>query len=146
MKEKDFDFKKVPAGYQLCFHYQCPMHEHCMHFVAGQHVTADRPFGLAIFPSALQDGKCMFFREFGIQQMAWGFSNLYVNVPPHLRGTARKKVQACLGGGCSTYYRFHQGERLLSPKMQQNVLDTIARYGSTEGIRFDHYVTEYDFT
>jgi hypothetical protein len=88
----------------------------------------------------------MFFREFGIQQMAWGFSNLYVNVPPHLRGTARKKVQACLGGGCSTYYRFHQGERLLSPKMQQNVLDTIARYGSTEGIRFDHYVTEYDFT
>jgi hypothetical protein len=30
--------------------------------------------------------------------------------------------------------------------MQLDVLNTIARYGSIEGIRFDHYVSEYDFT
>ena len=146
MKENEFDFKKVPAGYQLCFHHQCPMRERCMHFVAGQHVSADRPFGLAIYPSALQDDKCMFFREDGIQRMAWGFAHLYENVPTHLRGSARKKVQSYLGNSCSVYYRYHYGERLLSPKMQQDVLNIIARYGSIDGIQFDHYESAYDFT
>lgn len=146
MKENEFDFKRVPAGYQLCFHHQCPMHERCMHFVAGQHVTADRPCGQAIYPSAFQNDTCQFFRESDVKQMAWGFTHIYKNLPHYMRGAARRSVQSHLGGGVSTYYRYHHGERLLSPKMQQEVLDVVGRFGSTEGVRFDHYVSDYDFS
>jgi hypothetical protein len=39
----------------------------------------------------------------------------------------------------------HNGERMLSPQKQEEVLRIIASYGSIEGIEFDHYVTEWNF-
>jgi hypothetical protein len=34
---------------------------------------------------------------------------------------------------------------MLSPEKQEEILEVLAKYGSVEGVRFDHYVTDWDF-
>ena len=51
-----------------------------------------------------------------------------------------------MGSGQSAYYRVHHGERMLSPRKQRDILDIVAQFGSIEGISFDHYVTDFDFS
>jgi hypothetical protein len=42
-------------------------------------------------------------------------------------------------------YWVHHGENKLSPKEQEEILTILAKFGSIEGIQFDHYVTDWDF-
>ena len=76
----------------------------------------------------------------------WGFGGLYKNLSGFMVSVARKALRRHFGNGQSTYYRFHNGEKLLSPTQQQEVIDFMAQFGSTEGLHFDHYVEKYDFT
>ena len=34
---------------------------------------------------------------------------------------------------------------MISPKRQAEIMDILKSYGSIEGIKFDHYVTDWDF-
>ena len=34
---------------------------------------------------------------------------------------------------------------MLSPQKQEEILALLAKFGSIEGIKFDHYVTNWDF-
>ena len=34
---------------------------------------------------------------------------------------------------------------MISPKQQEDIMKIVAMFGSTEGIKFDHYVTAWDF-
>lgn len=77
--------------------------------------------------------------------MAWGFTHLYDHVPKEQKAEACLSVQSFFSGGCGPYYRYYHGENLLSPEQQEEILKIIAKYGSTEGIRFDHYVPGWDF-
>ena len=43
------------------------------------------------------------------------------------------------------YYRVHHGENMLTPEEQEEIMKILAQYGSTEGVRFDHYVEGLDF-
>lgn len=146
MEERELSFDDVPRGYQLCFNSACSLCEQCMHYHVGQLVPDHWLGGPAVYPSAWAGGTCVKFRQKGLVQMAWGFSKLYKHVPSHQVSLARNEVYDYLGGYTAAYYRYHHGERLLSPVQQQAILDILARYGSTEGLRFDHYSTSYDFT
>jgi hypothetical protein len=54
-------------------------------------------------------------------------------------------VRALFGSGNGPYYRAHHGEIMLSPEKQKEILKILAKFGSIEGIKFDHYVTDWDF-
>jgi hypothetical protein len=43
------------------------------------------------------------------------------------------------------YYRVHHGENKITPKQQDDIMQILAKFGSTEGIKFDHYETDWDF-
>lgn len=78
-------------------------------------------------------------------QMAWGFSQIYKNVPFHQRAKARQCVSNYFSSGNGPYYRYHHGENKLSPKQQADIMKIMAKFGPTEGLNFDHYVMEWDF-
>jgi hypothetical protein len=78
-------------------------------------------------------------------QKAWGFTHLYDHVPQRDRAEARQKVRSYFSRGCGPYYRFHHGDNQLSPCQQQDIMKILAQYGSTDGIRFDHYINDWDF-
>ena len=144
MAIKDFDFSKVPAGYHLCFHHLCPMRENCLRYVAGQQVPSTLNLGYAIYPSALKDGKCRFFREACEARLAWGFKYLYKHIPHHLRANARWLVTRYLGS-VGTYYRYHHGERKLSAEQQEDILNMLSEYCDKEQLVFEHYEPSYNF-
>ena len=78
-------------------------------------------------------------------QKAWGFTHLYDNVPQQDIAKARQSVRSYFSGGNGPYYRVHHGENIISPEKQDEILRILAKFGSTDGIRFDHYVEAWDF-
>ena len=63
-----------------------------------------------------------------------------------------KRAPTCLydwpsreSAGMGPYYRVHHGENELSPKQQDDIMQILAHFCSTEGIKFDHYETDWDF-
>lgn len=146
MNENTFDYTKIPQGYAYCFNRECPLHAHCMHYLAGQHAPAGRLVGPAVYPWALHDGQCELYRECHPVRMAWGFGRLYAHLPRHLVSAARASVQRYFSLGASTYYRYHHGERKLTPRQQEEVIAIVMGFGSREEPSFDHYAMEYDLT
>lgn len=145
MEDKELNRQDIPMGYPLCFNSECTEKDRCMHYQARLLVSLERHYGSAVFPTAWQDGPCKCFREKRLVKKAWGFSHLYDNVPQRQKAEARQCVHAFFGRGNGTYYRIHHGENLLSPEKQNKIMKIIARFGSTDGIKFDHYVTDWDF-
>ena len=145
MEEKELNYKDIPMGYPLCFNNECTKKDCCMHYQARLLMPDDRYTGSAVFPTAWQSGECKCFREKRLVRKAWGFTHLYDNVPQRQKAEARQSVHAFFGRGNGPYYRVHHGENMLMPKEEDEIMKIIAKFGSTEGIKFDHYVTEWDF-
>lgn len=146
MDDKKLTFSDAPRDYALCFNKACAACEKCMHFYMGKLAPERITKGSAIYPSALKDGQCQHFAETDEVQFAWGFNGIFRNIPNERVSKVRKALRNYLSNGASTYYRYHNGEKLLSPARQKEIIDFIAQYGSTEGLRFDNYVTAYNFT
>ena len=144
MEDIKLKAKDIPGGYALCFNSECDNKEKCMHYQA-QLVAEERDKGSAVYPAAWKDGKCRCYSEKKLVKKAWGFSLLYRNLPTYLRAEARRSVSALFGQGNGQYYRAHNGEIMVSPKRQKEIMEVLAKFGSTEGIKFDHYVTVWDF-
>ena len=144
MEDIKLKAKDIPGGYALCFNSECDNKETCMHYQA-QLVAEERDKGSAVYPAAWKDGKCRCYSEKKLVKKAWGFSLLYRNLPTYLRAEARRSVSALFGSGNGQYYRAHNGEIMISPKRQKEIMEVLAKYGNTEGIKFDHYVTEWNF-
>lgn len=138
-------YKDVPMGYPLCFNEECTKKACCMHYQARLLLPEDRLHGAAVYPTAWQNGECKYFREKRFIQKAWGFTHLYDNVPHRDKSEARLRVRSFFSSGNGPYYRYHHGENKLSPEQQAEIMQIIAKYGSTDGIRFDHYVEDWDF-
>ena len=142
---RDFSAKDIPKGYPLCFNNECAEKGRCMHYQARLLLPEGCHYGSAVFTTAWQDGTCKCFREKRLVQKAWGFSKLYDNVPQREKAEARHCVRSYFSGGNGPYYRVHHGENMISPKQQEDIMKIVAMFGSTEGIKFDHYVTAWDF-
>ena len=145
MEEKELKAKDIPMGYPLCFNDECGNKDRCMHYQAWLLMPKERNSGSAVYHTAWEDGQCRCFREKKLVKKAWGFSRLYDNVPQRRKAEARECVHALFGGGNGPYYRVHHGENMLSPQKQEEILAVLARFGSVEGIEFDHYVTDWNF-
>ena len=84
-----------------------------MHYFAGQHLPADRMTGIAIYPNALQNGKCRFYVKKRVIRAAWGFRKLFLNVK-HVDDTPiRREIRQYLGSR-PTCYRYMNGQLTLT--------------------------------
>ena len=146
LMKKQLNTKKFPFDYELCFNSDCQLRERCLHYQAYQLQRDKRLSGPAIYPSAWQSGRCVRFCEDKPVQKAWGFTNIYKNVPQHLKAQARRQVQYLFSMGCGPYYRYHHGENLLTPAQQADIMEVLSHYGSTKDLAFDHYEADYDFS
>lgn len=146
LMKNELNLKNIPMGYELCFNNQCSLCEQCMHYQAYLLNPTERTGGPAIYPTAWASGQCQRFCEVKMVQMAWGFSKIYSNVPSALKSEARRRVKHYFSSGNGPYYRYHHGENKLSPSQQADILQILSEFGPTDGLAFDHYVTDYNFT
>ena len=54
-------------------------------------------------------------------------------------------MRSYFSAGMGPYYRVHHGENMLSPKQQDDIMQILSQFGTTEGIKFDHYETDWNF-
>ena len=88
MKDIKLNVKDIPSGYALCFNSDCADKDKCLHYQA-KLLMADRCYkGQAVYPVAWQGGKCRCYNEKKLVQKAWGFSQLYRNIPSYMRAEA----------------------------------------------------------
>ena len=146
LMEKRLNYKNIPYGYELCFNENCPLRDKCMHHQAYLLKPDNRLVGPTVYPSAWKSGTCLRFNEVKLIKKAWGFSQLYKNVPYYRQAEARRSVIHYFSLGKGPYYRYHHGEYKLTPAQQDGIMNILSQFGSTEGLSFDHYETDFDFS
>ena len=78
--------------------------------------------------------------------MAQGIASIYKNVQSReARSSIRFALTSHLGSK-GTYYRYMDGERLINPKLQQEIVDIVYRYEPGIEVCFDKTFEDYDFT
>jgi len=146
MEEKELKAKDIPMGYARCFNDACKRKDTCMHYQARLLTNQqERHIGQAVYPTAWQNGECRCYCEKRLVRKAWGFAHLYDHVPRHQKTEARQCVRSYFSAGMGPYYRYHHGENKLSPKQQADIMKIMSHFGTTDGIKFDHYETDWDF-
>jgi hypothetical protein len=142
---KKFSFRDVPTGYQLCFNGQCPRRDDCIRFLAGQHVPATMMSGPAVYPNALSEDICPYFKQTRVIHGAWGFRNLYKDVEKAHAQILKAKVINYLGGPVASYGYMH-GDKLLTPEQQETIQGFFNEMGYMHTIIFEGYSIMYDFS
>ena len=142
---KKYDSNMIPPSWSYCFNAQCPMHEHCLRFQSALEIPEKREFGSAVYPNAIKNGKCRFYRKDEKVVLATGFlvkdnpraTNMFIEM--------RHRITDYLGGN-GTYYLYRNGKKWLSPQQQEGIRRIFRNAGYTEEVIFGHTKEEYDFT
>ena len=135
------NLKEAPAGYPLCFNHQCAHCPKCLHYQTALANPPQKKYGRVVYPFAWAEGECKSFAPAELQELAWGFNNLYEKLSVEQQHEARARLRYYFSAGMSTYYRYHHGECVLSLKRQKDVLDIMSDYGDRNQFSFDHYVS-----
>ena len=142
---KKYDSSQISPSWLYCFNAQCPMHDSCLRFQSALEMPDDKEIGSAVYPNALRNGQCRFYRKDEKVTLATGFvvegnpraSNMFIEM--------RYWITKYLGGN-GTYYLYRNGKKWLSPKQQEDIRRIFRRAGYTDKVVFGHTKEEYDFT
>ncbi|QAR31708.1 hypothetical protein EQP59_10345 [Ornithobacterium rhinotracheale] len=137
--------EQIPASYTRCFQQECPKASHCLRFLAGKQIPNAQLSGQAVYPTARQGDTCKMFRQVRIIRAAYGFKSLFAEVKRKDSTDLRRSIIAYLGGE-SAYYRYHRGDRWLTPEQQEWIFEHLRKQGYTEQLQFDVYQEMYDFS
>lgn len=141
----DFPTEQIPPSFHVCFLADCPRADDCIRHLAGLHTAEGVTLGPAVYPSALTADGCHHFKQTRIMHGAWGFNALFADIKQKHSSLLRRQIETYLGGH-GTYYRYHNGERLLTPEQQEWIISLFREYGYDEDLHFDGYRDAYDFT
>ena len=123
-----FDYEKIPDWWALCPNRDCEMAATCLRHQVCMQVPQKYKLWTCVLPNAIEDGKCRFYQKAKKVTMAQGIAAVYKNVQSReARSQIRYALTAHLGSK-GTYYRYKNGERMINPQMQQEIIDIVHRY------------------
>ena len=137
--------EQIPPSYARCFQADCPNADTCARFLAGKYIPTGKMWGDAVYPTARQGDTCTMYKQTRVIRAAYGFKAIFAEVKQKDDTPLRNRIKAYLGGN-TTYYRYHHGEKLLTPEQQDWIINLFRRAGYTEELHFDGYRELYDFS
>ena len=140
------DYKKIPDWWAVCPNSNCPLAETCLRQQACRQMPQEVRFWTCVLTHAQKDGECPYYLKYEKVMMAQGLNSIYKNVRAR---EARSKIRVTLTdylGSKGTYYRYKDGERLINPKLQQEIINIVHRYAPGVEVTFDKLYADYDFT
>jgi len=140
------NFNNIPEWWALCPGYECPRAGECLRHLAFRQAPAEVKKWKCVLPHVVKDGACEFFRKAETVTMASGLNAIYRNITSkQARSNIRKQLTDFLGSK-GTYYRYKDGERVINPKLQQEIRDMVHLYAPDAEVSFDKTFEDYDFT
>lgn len=135
---------QIPPSFARCFLSDCPLADSCARFLAGKYIPEGQWSGDAVYPTARQGADCRMYKRTRVIRAAYGFNALFAEVKKKDDTPLRDQIKRFLGGN-TTYYRYHHGERMLTPEQQAWIIALFRRNGYEEPLGFDSYEERYDF-
>ena len=136
---------QIPSSFARCFLQDCPLADTCARHLAAQYIPPGRMWGNAVYPPARTGDTCRMYKQTRVIHAAYGFRALFAEVKRKDDTPLRNQIRQYLGGN-TTYYRYHHGERLLTPEQQAWIIALFRQYGYEGKLGFDGYRDIYDFT
>ena len=126
----------ITSNWAYCFNTNCQYADSCFRQLSVKYKPNTADCGRAVYPDACKDGKCRHYVRLGKATVAWGFDGMYNDVKWADLQDLREDVKHLLGGK-TAYYRYHRGDKKLSPSQQENIRRLFLKYGY-ERVEFAH--------
>lgn len=143
MEDKTTLFSQKAASYLCCFNEHCPKYDNCLRFEVGTYINPDKLVCTCINPryNKVDDNGCPYFRDNQPCRMPVGMTHFYHDMPQH---TALAIKRELFSFSCrATYYKYHRGDRPITPDFLAFIQDTCRRYHWTAPLQFDSEVEDY---
>ena len=117
--ENNSDLNNQAARYTLCFNDCCAKAESCLRHSMTQYNTAKNIRLSVINPLCYPEAgkECPHFRTNKKIRVAWGFKNLYDDMPARISRAIHLNLEAVFNH--SPYYRYRNQKLGLTPKQQE---------------------------
>ena len=146
MKEQEIFKEKAVSGYTVCFAAQCPLKERCLRWKVGQQMPDTKSSYHCVNPhyQDVATAHCPLFRQSEKVQFAQGMMHIFnADMPRRVEPYVRRHF---IASHCKTYYyEYRNGERLISPAIQEEIRELFREAGWNQEVHFDSYVEDYEW-
>ena len=146
MKEQEIFKEKAVSGYTVCFAAQCPLKERCLRWKVGQQMPDTKSSYHCVNPhyQDVATEHCPLYRQSEKVQFAQGMMHIFnTDMPRRVEPYVRSNL---IASHCKTYYyEYRNGERLISPAIQEEIRDLFREAGWNQEVHFDSYVEDYEW-
>ena len=146
MDEQKIFRAKAIEGYTVCFADRCPLKERCLRWKVGLEMPADKPACNCVNPHYQDVGteQCPRFRQSEKVMFAKGMLHVFTeDMPKKVSSFVRQHL---INSHCRTYYfEYRNGQRLMSPAVQEETRQLFREAGWNEEIQFDSYIKDYEW-
>ena len=146
MKEQEIFKEKAVSGYTVCFAAQCPLKERCLRWKVGQQMPDTKSSYHCVNPhyQDVATAHCPLYRQSEKVQFAQGMMHIFnADMPRRVEPYVRSHF---IASHCKTYYyEYRNGERLISPAIQEEIRELFREAGWNQEVHFDSYVEDYEW-
>lgn len=146
MKEKEIFKEKAVSGYTVCFAAQCPLKDRCLRWKVGRQMPDTKSSYHCVNPhyQDVATEHCPLFRQSEKVQFAQGMMHIFnADMPRRVEPYVRSNL---IASHCKTYYyEYRNGERLISPAIQEEIRELFREAGWNQEVHFDGYVEDYEW-
>lgn len=144
--EKELLIQKAKEGYTICCIESCPLHNHCLRWLVGQHVPNTASTYRCVNPNyeGVATSNCPICRNDQKVCFAKGMQHIFTDdMPKRVESAVRYGI---IGLTNRTYYfEYRNGSRLIPPALQEAIRNLFRENGWTDEVKFDGYVEDYDW-
>ena len=146
MKEQEIFKEKAVSGYTVCFAAQCPLKDRCLRWKVGQQMPDTKSSYHCVNPhyQDVATAHCPLYRQSEKVQFAQGMMHIFnADMPRRVEPYVRSHF---IASHCKTYYyEYRNGERLISPAIQEEIRELFREAGWNQEVHFDGYVEDYEW-
>ena len=140
------DYRKIPIWWAVCCKESCTKRDGCLRYQAFLQCPREVTVWPMVMPHAETGGECEYFKAYERVQMARGLNHIYDDITDkHTKALIRSALTEYFGSKGS-YYRHKDGERLMNPAMQADIIGIIRSFSEGAKVDFDDTFYAYDFT
>ena len=138
--------KQAQEGYTVCYIESCPLRDHCLRWLVGQHLPNTASTYRCVNPhfEGVATAECPMCRNDQKVRFAKGMTHTFTSdMPKRVESEVRYGI---IGLTNRTYYfEYRNGSRLIPPALQEDIRNLFRKSGWIDEVKFDGYVEDYNW-
>ncbi len=142
---KELSYSDAPRDWGICLQTDCPLAATCLRHRVAELCPTTVKRHVVVMPSARKGDECSAFVNPDPIVLAYGLKCTFTHVSKWHLEAMLPELKGYFGSH-STYYRYYNGQRALTPADQRRVAALLKKYGYKDAPKFDKTIETYDFT